>query len=65
MGTSAAKIANNILGRPLETEFWKERGAKTIISALDRLVNEFKVPEDEACEIIVDVWNAACEEYGE
>lgn len=59
------KVANNILGRPLETEFWKSDGATTVIHTLDKMVNEYSIPEDIACELIVNIWNAACEEYGD
>lgn len=57
--------ANDIIGRPSDAEFWKHTSAKTICENFDRLTDIFSLPEDRAAEIIVAIWNAACEEYGE
>jgi len=55
--------ANEIIGRPLDAEFWKHTAAKTIVEMYDRL--EVYMGHESAADTIVSIWNAACEEYGE
>lgn len=57
--------ANDIIGRPLKTEFWHHEAAKTICETFDKLTNDLDVTDDDAAEVILAIWNAACEECGE
>lgn len=56
--------ANEIIGRPLKTEFWHHEAAKRIVETHEKL-SSFGIEHEDACAIILAIWNAACEEYGD
>jgi hypothetical protein len=56
--------ANNVLGRPLDTEFWKSDSAEAVIKTFNDLM-ELGIDDARASELIVQVWYAAVSEYGD
>jgi len=59
------KLDATLLERSYNDEWWRSDTGETLVESVNKLVNTFNLKEEDAIDIVMEVFSAARGEYGD